>query len=79
MVKDGYNGFIYPTDDFFALSKRISEIHDDKELYRELSENAYMRFCDELNAEKMTRKTEALYEELFIQADQRRTAEAIAK
>ena len=79
MVKDGNNGFVYPTDDFFALAKRISQLHDDKSLYDKMSENAYKRFCDELTAERMTRKTEALYEELFLLSDQSRTADAIAK
>ena len=65
MVKDGYNGFIFPTDDFLSLANRIERLAGDKSLYKEMSKNAYRRFCDELTAEKMTRKTEELYSKLY--------------
>ena len=79
MVKDGYNGMIYPTDDFISLADCISRIRDDRELYKTLSHNAILRYEDELTALKMTRKTEKLYEELFLTASQRAEEEAVAK
>ena len=65
MVKDGYNGFIYPTDDFLSLANRIELLRSDKELYKSMSENAYKRYCHELTAEHMTRRTEELYSRLY--------------
>ena len=65
MVKDGYNGFIFPTDDFLCLAERIEQLACDRHLYQEMSKNAYERYCDELTAEKMTRRTEWLYGELY--------------
>lgn len=65
MVKDGYNGFIFPTDDFLSLANRIELLSNDKELYKRMSNNAYERFSNELTAEKMTRQTEALYSNLY--------------
>ena len=65
MVKDGYNGFIFKTDDFLSLADRIELLSTDKDLYKRMSENAYRRYCDELTAERMTRKTEELYSKLY--------------
>ncbi len=65
MVKDGYNGFIFPTDDFLSLANRIALLSNDNELYKTMSNNAYERFCNELTAEKMTRETEELYSNLY--------------
>ncbi len=65
MVKDGYNGFIFPTDDFLSLAKHIEQLACDKDLYKRMSKNAYERFCNELTAEKMTQKTEELYSKLY--------------
>ena len=65
MVKDGYNGFIFPTDDFLSLAKSIERLASDKELYKRMSKNSYERFCDELTAEKMTQRTEELYSRLY--------------
>ena len=79
MVKNGYNGMIYPTDNFISLADCIARIHDDAELYNIFSENAVIRYEEELTATKMTMKTEKLYEELFLTSCQRREAEAIAK
>ena len=66
MVKNGYNGFIFKTDDFLSLANCIELISSDKVLYQRMTENSYKRYCDELTAEKMTRKTEKLYSELML-------------
>ena len=65
MIKHGYNGFIFPTDDFLSLANRIELLKNNKELYTKMSKNSYERFCHELTAEKMTRNTEALYSQLY--------------
>ena len=79
MIKDGYNGMIFPTDDFISLANCIARIHDDCELYKSFSDNAILRYKEELTALEMTRKTEKLYEELFLTSCQNREAEAVAK
>jgi len=65
MVLDGVNGFVYQTDNFIALAEKIQCLKKDEVLYKEMSEKAYERFCCELNAKKMARKTQDLYYLLF--------------
>ena len=79
MVRDGYNGFVFATDDFISLAEKIEMLRSDKDLYRKMSQNAYRRFCDELTAERMTRKTEELYSKLYTEVLHSNTAEAIVK
>lgn len=62
MVKDGVNGFIFPQNDYRALAEKIKLLASDRELYGKMSKNAYKRFKDELNAEKMSKETYAIYE-----------------
>ena len=71
MVKDGYNGFIFKTNDFLSLASRIELLSTDKDLYKTMSENAYKRYLDELTAERMTKKTEELYCDLYASLSQR--------
>ena len=66
MVRDGYNGFIFPVDNFIRLSELIEKLYEDKMLYKQLSENAYRRYCEEFTADNMTRKTEELYMKLYL-------------
>ena len=79
MVRDGYNGFIFPTDDFLRLAELIEALHDNRELYSKMSSNAYNLFCNEFNAKKMTRETEALYYDLYLKSQERSNPEAIWK
>jgi glycosyltransferase involved in cell wall biosynthesis len=65
MIRDGENGFLFPCGDAQALADRIREIRRDPRLYRKLSRGAKARFCRELNAERMTRNIEELYEALW--------------
>ena len=80
-MRDGYNGFIYKTDDFFALAEKITDLYSDRELYEKMSENSIERYKSELNAKNMARKTEELYSSLFLatRSNQKRSADAIAK
>ena len=79
MVHDGYNGFIFPTDDFLCLADRIEKLCKDKELYTQMSENSYKRYCEEFTADKMTRLTEKLYMDLYSSYQESNREEAIAK
>lgn len=64
MVKNGVNGFLYPAGDAKKLSLAISRLSKNKDLYSVMSQNARLRFENELNAEKMTGETYALYTSL---------------
>lgn len=65
MVRDGENGLIFKTDDFYGLSKCIYTLSHDSELYKRMSEGAIRRFDEELNSKIMTEKTEELYKRLY--------------
>lgn len=66
MVRDGYNGFIYRTNNFSQLAECIRMLREDKVTYNKMSENAFLRYSEELGAKEMTRKTEELYSSLFL-------------
>ena len=68
MVRDGVNGFIYPCGRYDILAQRINTLATDKELYAQMSKKAYDRFCNELNAQHMTKETEAFYFECYRQS-----------
>jgi len=72
MVRHGENGYIYPVGDFVQLSRQIYLLSQDADLYARMSHAAYQRFCEELTAERMTRLTEAYYEELWENRKSRR-------
>lgn len=61
IVKDRVNGLIYHQKDYKELADKILLLSRDKKLYTYLSENAKKRFCDELNAKRMTEETEKYY------------------
>lgn len=65
MVRDGENGYVYPAGDPQALAQAIRRLVSSPQKYREMSEQARRRFETELNAVAMTRRTEALYRELY--------------
>ena len=65
MVKHGNNGLVYPKGNSTVLAEQLKRLSEDRILYDQLSENAYHRFCTELNAQNMTAQTEALYEKLW--------------
>lgn len=65
MVRDGENGFLFPVGNARALADRIQEIRKNPILYKKLSKGAKARFRGELNAERMTRCVEQLYETLL--------------
>ena len=65
MVREGENGYLFPMGRSDLLAERIVQIAGNEALYRRLSEGALRRFSEELNAERMTRQTEAAYERWF--------------
>ena len=77
MVRHGVNGYIYPAGDFCSLAERIEEIASDAALYARMSENAYLRFCNELNSRNMTETTEALYSRLLSMRSKKRIVDKI--
>ncbi len=64
MIRDGENGLLYPVGCDDLLAEKIKRMAEDPALYRRLSQGAYRRFLIELNAERMTKETEHLYEML---------------
>ncbi len=65
MVKDGINGYIYPSGDYRALADCICRIFNDAALYEKLSKGAYDRFKTEFNSEKMAKQTYELYKKIY--------------
>jgi len=65
MVRDGVNGLVYKKGDPKDLSHKIELLRTDKLLYNKMCNNARMRFEKELNANEMSEKTYALYDELM--------------
>lgn len=64
MVRNGENGYLFEMGNEADLADKIQSIGEDEVLYRRLSEGALQRFRSELNAERMTRETDAFYESL---------------
>ncbi len=65
MVEHGINGFVCKCYDWKAMAKYIAALMDDTGLYRSMSLEARKRFTNELNSERMAKKTNLLYEELL--------------
>lgn len=66
MVKDRVNGLIFPQNHSWALAEKILLLLTDMDLYSKMSIRATERFKNELNAQSMTQKTEALYKKLYL-------------
>ena len=61
MVRNGENGLVFSVNDARLLAELIEKIATDSVLREMLSQNAYKRFVDELNAKKMTEATYNYY------------------
>lgn len=66
MIRDGVNGLIYPQGDHRRLAECILKLSE-RELYKKCSRQARLRFCRELNAENMAKRTYALYKLILKQ------------
>ena len=64
MVRNRYNGLVYPTGNYEILAKLLIELSLNREEYKLFSNNAYNRYKEELNAKEMSRQTYSLYERL---------------
>ena len=64
MVRNGYNGFVYPSGDYKTLAKYIIFLSENKDEYLVFSQNAKKRYEGEFNSKEMSRQTYALYKEL---------------
>ena len=60
MVSNGVNGYIFKQRNSSELAQKILALKNEA-IYSSASENALLRFKQELNARTMTEKTEALY------------------
>ena len=64
VVRDGVTGRLAPAGDTAALAAQIEALLDDRALRLRLGEQGRELVLREFTAETMTRKTEALYDEL---------------
>ena len=65
MIKHGINGLICKCYDCETMAENIANLIKYRKFHAKLSNNAYCRFRDELNATNMARKTYELYEKLY--------------
>ena len=64
MIQHGINGLIYSLGKPSELAIQIRRLRQNPTLYDQCSKNALLRFERELNAERMTKETEAFYQRL---------------
>ena len=71
VVRDGETGLLAPAGDTDALAERIGRLLDDPALRLRLGEHGRELVLREFTAEAMTRKTQALYDELLARKGKR--------
>ena len=64
MVRNGYNGLVYPIGDYKTLAKHLIFLSENKDKYFFFSKNARKRYENEFNSKEMSRQTYTLYKEL---------------
>jgi glycosyltransferase involved in cell wall biosynthesis len=64
VIEKGVNGMLVPPCDPEALDEAITNLKNDPELYKRLSEGARMRYSQQFTAKKMAEETEKVYREL---------------
>ena len=65
VIKDGKNGFVVAKQNSAALMVGIKKLIEDKQLYKEMSENSIEIFRNTFTAGAMTHNTEELYERVM--------------
>lgn len=65
VIENEKSGLLIKPDDVEALTYSIRRLREDKALRKALAEAGYRRVEEDFSAEKMTRKTEAVYAELL--------------
>ena len=61
LIKDGYNGFIVPSNDVQRFKDKILELLTDESLRNKLSANANKSFAENYNIQKNIAQLEAIY------------------
>ncbi len=64
-IKDGYNGLIYKGGDYNELAQCIIKLMENKELREKIGKNARKTILSELDWDKISKKIERKYYELF--------------
>jgi glycosyltransferase involved in cell wall biosynthesis len=60
-VRDGYNGFLVPTNSPQQIADRIEKVLNDKNLWNRLSENALLTIKDDFSMKQTEEKLRVLY------------------
>jgi glycosyltransferase involved in cell wall biosynthesis len=61
LIKHGYNGYIIKDEDIFKYKECILNLLENKQLYEELSKNAYQTFSDNFDILKNIKNLESIY------------------
>ncbi len=67
LVKDGYNGIVYPTNDVDALTHALERVQKDTQLISEYGMSAKKTYEEGFTVEIMTKNIEKVYEELLYE------------
>jgi glycosyltransferase involved in cell wall biosynthesis len=67
MIRDGYNGLLFPAKDSTALTDALLKVYRNRDLLRTFGENAHRFYAKHLTARGMTEQMEALYRTLYQQ------------
>ena len=65
MVEEGTSGFLFPQNDSHALANLILRIQSNRSLLNSLRHGALLRYQAHFTAERMTRQTTRVYEEIL--------------
>ena len=72
VIRDNINGFLVPSKDYKALYEKIKLIMENKVLYNRLSDGSKRVFNEEFTADKVTKRIENVYDEVFAQKEKRK-------
>lgn len=64
IVKENFNGFVFPRGDHEILAKKINEILDDSQKAKKMGENGYNDFSFKFSKEIIVKKIEQIYFEV---------------
>ena len=67
MIRDGYNGLLFPSKDAAALAGALLTLYRDRKLLHTLGENARSFYAEHLTARGMTEQMEDYYRTLYEQ------------
>jgi glycosyltransferase involved in cell wall biosynthesis len=67
MIRDDYNGLLFPAKDAAALADALLTLYRDRKLLHTLGENARSFYAEHLTARGMTEQMEDYYRALYEQ------------